>query len=307
MARSDGRIEPGQKLHGAISARAWNRMLDAADLVMGDSLAMGADGPSYASAPYTWVYAYNATGADVARWSACQITTTYIAPNDNVVGDSWGPSPNAAQFESMPTVVLTAHAEYLVKPWCVAIEPIKHLKLGRVAVAGVVQARIKVSSSFFRFVDIRNGTLETAEQGYARILWKEPGEGTNRWALLQLGCSEDRVLTATFPGTWDLGEEKTLTLTQENETGEFTETVKVINGLMNVQAGDNGGKCVLYRRAWDYRNPVLMDFVFSSLKGHDGAHPVLKRHESRVQWKTPSLNVEKDAEGKVTNVTLQWT
>jgi hypothetical protein len=35
MPRPDGRIEPGQPLRGAISARAWNRAQDAADLVLG--------------------------------------------------------------------------------------------------------------------------------------------------------------------------------------------------------------------------------------------------------------------------------
>lgn len=38
MPRSDGRIEPGQKLTSAISARAWNRAQDAADLVLGQRL-----------------------------------------------------------------------------------------------------------------------------------------------------------------------------------------------------------------------------------------------------------------------------
>ena len=35
MPRPDGRIEPGQPLRGAISARAWNRAQDAADVVLG--------------------------------------------------------------------------------------------------------------------------------------------------------------------------------------------------------------------------------------------------------------------------------
>lgn len=35
MPRADGRIEPGQKLTSAISARAWNRAQQAADIVLG--------------------------------------------------------------------------------------------------------------------------------------------------------------------------------------------------------------------------------------------------------------------------------
>lgn len=35
MNRGDGRLEPGQPLAGAITARAWNRAQDAADIVLG--------------------------------------------------------------------------------------------------------------------------------------------------------------------------------------------------------------------------------------------------------------------------------
>jgi transcription elongation factor len=35
MAKPDGRIEKGQRISSAISARAWNRAQDAADIVLG--------------------------------------------------------------------------------------------------------------------------------------------------------------------------------------------------------------------------------------------------------------------------------
>lgn len=44
--RQDGRIESGQKLTTAISARAWNRAQDAADIVLRDRVAFGAGGGS---------------------------------------------------------------------------------------------------------------------------------------------------------------------------------------------------------------------------------------------------------------------
>jgi hypothetical protein len=46
--RQDGRIEPGQKLAGAISARAWNRAQDAADIVLGERVGFAA-GPGMAA------------------------------------------------------------------------------------------------------------------------------------------------------------------------------------------------------------------------------------------------------------------
>jgi hypothetical protein len=46
--RPDGRIEPGQKLASAISARAWNRAQDAADIVLGERTGFGAEaGPGF--------------------------------------------------------------------------------------------------------------------------------------------------------------------------------------------------------------------------------------------------------------------
>jgi hypothetical protein len=41
--RQNGRIEPGQKLSGAISARAWNRAQDAADIVLAERTGFGAE------------------------------------------------------------------------------------------------------------------------------------------------------------------------------------------------------------------------------------------------------------------------
>lgn len=46
MPRADGRIEPGQKLTSAISARAWNRAQQAADIVLGNN-------PGFAAGPTT--------------------------------------------------------------------------------------------------------------------------------------------------------------------------------------------------------------------------------------------------------------
>ena len=49
MSRPDGRIEPGQPLRGAISARAWNRAQDAADLVLGANTGVTATNGQYDS------------------------------------------------------------------------------------------------------------------------------------------------------------------------------------------------------------------------------------------------------------------
>ena len=51
MARADGRIEPGQSLKSAISARAWNRAQDAADIVLDSRYGTRADAFNVATLP----------------------------------------------------------------------------------------------------------------------------------------------------------------------------------------------------------------------------------------------------------------
>ncbi|NBW14851.1 MAG: hypothetical protein EBR82_43310 [Caulobacteraceae bacterium] len=51
MARSDGRIEQGQKVRGAISARAWNRAQQAADVVLGAGTGSAGNGSGVSALP----------------------------------------------------------------------------------------------------------------------------------------------------------------------------------------------------------------------------------------------------------------
>jgi hypothetical protein len=51
MARPDGRIEKGQRLSSAISARAWNRAQEAADRVLGAGTGVEAGGQTIRSLP----------------------------------------------------------------------------------------------------------------------------------------------------------------------------------------------------------------------------------------------------------------
>lgn len=62
--RRDGRVEPGQKLSSAFSARAWNRAQDAADVVLGERTRFGAGTP--AGSPHRIVV-------------PCRVTTTSLA------------------------------------------------------------------------------------------------------------------------------------------------------------------------------------------------------------------------------------
>jgi predicted RecA/RadA family phage recombinase len=176
--RPDGRLEPGQPLRGAISARAWNRAQDAADLVLGAH--SGTEGGSPGSPvlkPYTWAYCQ--PSVTVARWGVLAITGVAITPT----GSSGGAT---ASFEEMP-VLTGGTPSATTTAWCVAVEPIESGKIGRVAVGGVVQLK----------------AADLGKASGAHVLWKD-----SNWALIRIGGG---IVYGTFGGTWAVGSTKTVT------------------------------------------------------------------------------------------------
>jgi hypothetical protein len=180
MARSDGRVEPGQSLKSAFSARAWNRAQDAADIVLGERTRFGAEAAAYKSAPYTWVY--GRTTSAVSRWAVVAITGVAVTPT------STDTAAATVQFQSMPIVTLGTPSGSS-KACGVAIEPIAANGIGKVAVAGAVQ--------------VKRADLHTLMD--KTVLW----EDTN-WALVVLQGASIRL--GTIDGTWTKGQTATVTM-----------------------------------------------------------------------------------------------
>jgi hypothetical protein len=202
MPRPDGRIEPGQPLRGAISARAWNRAQDAADLVLGAGTGTEGVTGSPVLKPYTWVYCR--PSVTVARWGVLAITGVEITPTST-------PGGATASFEEMPVLTGGTPSATTVA-WCVAVEPIESGKVGRVAVGGVVQCKIDVASENDRFVTTKASSVElkSAGNGQGLILWKDTGTGTGKWALVRLGGGVG-ILRGTFAAPWSKGATATVT------------------------------------------------------------------------------------------------
>jgi predicted RecA/RadA family phage recombinase len=207
MPRPDGRIEPGQPLRGAISARAWNRAQDAADIVLGANAGTQGGAPgSPVLKPYTWVYCK--PSVTVARWGVLAITGVAITPT----GSSGGAT---ASFEEMP--VLTANTpDATAKPWCVAVEPIESGKIGKVAVSGVVQLK----------------QSDLGKAAGAEVLWKD-----STWALIRISSGIKR---GTFTGEW--AKDDTTTVTDAVETSVTYSDVK--NYLTSV-TGTGTKRCLI--------------------------------------------------------------
>jgi hypothetical protein len=288
MPRPDGRIEPGQPLRGAISARAWNRAQDAADIVLGANPGTAGVTGSPVLKPYTWVYCK--PSVTVARWGVLAITGVAITPTSSSGGAT-------ASFEEMP--VLTGDTpEAKTTAWCVAVEPIESGKIGKVAVGGVVQAQVNVSTdSFLEYVKPRPGTTTfcTSAFGTARILWLADGGYSTRWAIIQLGCPGG-IAEGEFYGRWDYGTAKTVNIIHDTPDGyqtfeSFSVTNRLVSFIPNTSTGV--GKCLL--QSLNGGKDVQISVVAFNLTTADGYNAngtsVLGSQNGGVKWITPNKDL----------------
>ena len=122
--------------------------------------------------PYTWVLCR--PSVTVARWGVLAITGLEITP---------ATAAGQASFEQMP-LVTGATPSATTTAWGIAVEPIAAGKVGRLAVAGVVQCKVSVSSSAHKFVRAKASAteLESANIGEGLLLHTISG-----WGLVRLG------------------------------------------------------------------------------------------------------------------------
>jgi hypothetical protein len=223
--RRDGRIDAGQPLGKAISARAWNRAQDAADIVLGQAPGATAGPTTAYSPPYEYVYCRNTSPRLVPRFGVLEIDGLEITPG----GES---DDGTSQFVEMPVVTGVVPGNSI--RWGVALEPIAPDKIGRLAVAGVVQARVNVISTGHQFVRLKDQDetqLITDGQGQGLILWAEEEVGESRWALIRIvGGSSAGLRMVTFTGAWNKG-------TFREITAGGTDVIDVRNSLATIDAG----------------------------------------------------------------------
>jgi hypothetical protein len=185
----NGRVNPGQKLTTAFSARAWNRAQDAADIVLGDRGGLAEAAGGRTTRAVNIIRVRNATAHDVPIHGVLQFTSPAISPIGGQLTATGSAAAAAKQFNEsvvMRAVVPVANTSLL----CITLEPIASLALGRVAVAGVIACKVKLpTSGTFFYAITRQGDytqLLAASCGPVRLLWHEPGPGDDKWALALL-------------------------------------------------------------------------------------------------------------------------
>lgn len=247
MPRKDGRIEPGQSLSSAISARAWNRAQDAADAVLGQRPGFAAGGVQGPSLPYTSVLCRNDSGSDVARWGVLAVTNVAIPPTGAT-------GPATSSFQEQPVLIGVTPSATTNDRFVIAVEPIKAAAIGRVAVDGVVQCKLDVKNA----ADTTAGPKASSRAelqtggGNATILFKESGTGADKWGLVRIGGGGG-VRLGTVSATWTKG--STATVTQQNgdgtaRSGNPTFTAANYFATVTVSSGTKRVACALIDSTW---------------------------------------------------------
>lgn len=217
-------VRPGERVRiAAAQINALNAMMRQDMSFRGEPLAGNEPGRNV-------ILARNDSTGDVPRWGVLEITGIEIDPED---GDT-----ERRSFEELPVVTGDTPSTSTAGKLLIAVEPIKAGKIGRVAVAGVVQVKVNMVESGHTHAAPKSSTaeLESAPSGPVEILWSGGTTGTV-WALVRFGGGGGGVRVGKTTATWSKGTLATIDLYEEgdppNETqsGELTDCVNKFSDI----------------------------------------------------------------------------
>lgn len=183
MAR--GRINPGQSLDRAISARAWNRAQDAADAVLERNAGVAVD-PSGLERLPNFVMLRNNTGVDVPRFGVLGIQGVVIDPTGGTLTGTNEASARAREFARRPVLVGVTPTLGYEQRFAVLLEPAPVDSIVRAAVGGTFACLVHIVDPSHQFATIKAGDrtqLLSASCGIIQLLWKESATGPSKWAV----------------------------------------------------------------------------------------------------------------------------
>ena len=128
------RVEPGQPIREAFSARAWNRAQEAADRVLDGHVPAGlADPVGVRTQSFVPILVENTLSTGVDRWGCLSIAGIAIAP-------SGATGAATMSFESTP--ILRGGLPTAGEAFVVPLEPIAASGIGRAAVDEIGRAHV---------------------------------------------------------------------------------------------------------------------------------------------------------------------
>lgn len=219
MGRPDGRIEKGQRLGSAISARAWNRAQDAADVVLGATPGLIGAGSSGIDYPLARLRIENSLGRNLSRFECVYVSWIFGATPPHT--DPEQDHKDTRNFLSNPVfrVVTSFGNSYgsnglgAGKLGC-CIEPINNSSVGLVAVSGIVPVKVKLSEETWKSSQMAMPVAIQGGGGSPRIeLWQNPVCGFKivyiprdtgtQWCLVDLSswCAEPIVYAISNSST----------------------------------------------------------------------------------------------------------
>ena len=181
--RPDGRVQPGQRISSAFSARAWNRAQDAADVVLGARTGAMPGEPQDSSRVSMIILVRNNSGQPVPWLGVLGIGGPVIDPTGGSLTGTTSTDNRAREFVANPVMnggIPSGGSQQVA----VAIEPIENGKIGRMAISGRFACKVKVLSTSHGYARGRNGDvtqLISAECGPIRLLWVED-QGNDKFA-----------------------------------------------------------------------------------------------------------------------------
>jgi hypothetical protein len=181
---SQGRIKAGQKIGTAISARAWNRAQDAADIVLKDRGGAEPGENAGFGRPLHVVIVKNNSSQAVPRFGVLSISGVAINPNtseatENTFADRpvlTGAAPNAAIYGDKFVVFL---------------EPIANNAFGRAIIGGMFACKVRINNTNHNYaMPLLNDRtqLQSTSCGPVLLIWKDIADWEapyedDRWAV----------------------------------------------------------------------------------------------------------------------------
>ena len=246
------RFKSGQPLDKALSAAFLNdlsTMLEQWKRSQTGSI-VGAT-PSTGERSQTVIRVKNVSGDTVPRFAVLGLGDPVIDPS---AGDA-----QLLSFKN--TTALQGDAPDIDTHWgkfCITLSPIPDGMIGEAVVSGVVTCKIDVQNSSHKFADVKDGEfseLKTNVRGIARILWKEDGTGTGKWACV---CLDSQIGSGPFIG-----------IAQEEIPPNTSGTFQFAYGIKGAEEADGTDVEGYYRTSSD-SDPIPEDAVCYVMWINDG-------------------------------------